>query len=154
MKPAAPYDVSHRISYVHDHGEFAMQKDSRTPTSIQMVIHCGMGVILGALLGLAIIATNPQVFQFIVSSSSPLMNMAVFVSFFSFVVGTGAAMTGYVFTVIELDSLKVKHQRITSGGIGNKEFDTKPENWMTIPIAENISIHILSHRTLADDLQF
>jgi NhaP-type Na+/H+ or K+/H+ antiporter len=87
-----------------------MQKDSRTPTSIQMVIHCGMGVILGALLGLALILTNQNIFQFIASSSSPLMNTGVFLCFFSFVVGTGATMTGYIFTVIELDSLKVKQQ--------------------------------------------
>jgi predicted alpha/beta superfamily hydrolase len=87
-----------------------MQKDSRTPTSIQMAIHCAMGVILGAILGLALILTNPQIFQFIVSSSSPLMNMAVFVGFFSFVVGTGATISGFIFTVIELNSLKVKQQ--------------------------------------------
>jgi predicted alpha/beta superfamily hydrolase len=87
-----------------------MQKDSRTPTSIQMAIHCAMGVILGAILGLVLILTNPQIFQFIVSSSSPWMNTAVFLGFFSFVVGTGATMTGYIFTVIELDSLKMKKQ--------------------------------------------
>jgi NhaP-type Na+/H+ or K+/H+ antiporter len=109
-EPTAPDDVSYRVSYVHCEGAFAMQKDSITPISVQMIIHCGMGVILGALLGLALIATNPQIFQFIVSSSSPLMEMAVFVGFFSFVVGTGATMSGFVFTAIELNALEAKQQ--------------------------------------------
>jgi NhaP-type Na+/H+ or K+/H+ antiporter len=87
-----------------------MRKDSRTPTSIQLVIHCGMGVILGALLGLALILTNPQIFQFIISSSSPLMEMAVFVGFFSFVVGTGATVSGVIFTALELNALEAKRQ--------------------------------------------
>jgi NhaP-type Na+/H+ or K+/H+ antiporter len=107
---SAVHYVSHRISYVHNHGAFAMQKDSRTPTSIQLVIHCGMGVMLGALLGLALIVTNQNIFQFIVSSSSPLMNMAVFVGFFSFVVGTGATVSGVVFTALELNALEAKRQ--------------------------------------------
>jgi type IV secretory pathway TrbL component len=48
--------------------------------------------------------------QFIVSSSSPLMELAVFVGFFSFLVGTGATMSGFIFTAIELNSLEVKRQ--------------------------------------------
>jgi NhaP-type Na+/H+ or K+/H+ antiporter len=87
-----------------------MQKDSRSPTSIQLVIHCAMGVILGAILGLALILIDQNIFQFIVSSSSPLMNTAVFVGFFCFLVGTGATMSGFVFTAIELNSLEVKQQ--------------------------------------------
>jgi len=83
-----------------------MQKDSKTPTSVQLVIHCGMGVILGALLGLALIVTNPQIFQFIVSSPSPLMEMAVVVGFFCFVIGTGATISGFIFTAIEMNSLE------------------------------------------------
>jgi hypothetical protein len=109
-EPAAPHDVSYGVSHVHYEGAVAMQKDSRTSASVQMIIHCGMGAILGALLGLALIATNPQIFQFIVSSSSPLMEMAVFVGFFSFVVGTGATMSGFVFTAIELNALEAKQQ--------------------------------------------
>jgi NhaP-type Na+/H+ or K+/H+ antiporter len=85
-------------------------KDSRTPTSIQLVIHCGMGLMLGAIFGLALILTDQNIFQFIVSSSSPLMNMTIFIGFFSFVVGMGATMSGFIFTAIELNSLKVKEQ--------------------------------------------
>jgi hypothetical protein len=38
------------------------------------------------------------------------MEMAVFVGFFSFVVGTGATMSGFVFTAIELNALEAKQQ--------------------------------------------
>jgi hypothetical protein len=61
---------------------------------------------------LALILIDQNIFQFIVSSSSPLMNVAVFVGFFSFVVGTGATMSGFIFTAIELNSLKAKQQTI------------------------------------------
>jgi hypothetical protein len=67
-----------------------MQKDSRTPSSTQLIIHCAMGAILGALLALALIGTNGHILQLIASSSSPSLSMALFVGFFSFVVGTGA----------------------------------------------------------------
>jgi len=87
-----------------------MQKESRTPTPVQMMIHCIMGAILGALLGLGLIVTDQNIFRFIVSSSSPLMEMVVFVGFFSFVVGTGATISGFVFTVLELNELKAKQQ--------------------------------------------
>jgi hypothetical protein len=87
-----------------------MQKDSRRPLSVQMVIHCAVGMILGALFGLALIITDPNIFKFIVTSESPLMEMAVFVGFFSFVVGIGATISGFFFTTIELDALKAKQQ--------------------------------------------
>ncbi len=69
-----------------------------------------MGVILGAIFGLALIFTHQNIFQFIVSSSSPSMNMALFVGYFSFMVGTGATMSGFFFTVIELNAFKAKQQ--------------------------------------------
>ena len=93
----------------HDHGAFAMQKDSRTSTSVQVIIHCGMGAILGSLLGLALILIDKNIFQFIMGSSSPMMNMAVFVGYFCFVVGTGATITGFFFTAIE-NALEAKQQ--------------------------------------------
>jgi hypothetical protein len=46
---------------------------------LQLSVNSGMGVMLGAILGLALILTDQNIFQFIVSSSSPLTNMAVFV---------------------------------------------------------------------------
>lgn len=87
-----------------------MQKDSRTPTPVQLIVHCGMGAVLGSLLGFALIFTNKNIFQFIATSQSPLMEMAVFVGFFSFVIGMGAAITGFFFTAIELSSLEAKLQ--------------------------------------------
>lgn len=71
-----------------------------------------MGAILGVLLGLALIVTDKNIFQFIVSSSSPLMNMTMFVGFFSFVVGTGATISGFIFTALELNTLEAKPKRV------------------------------------------
>jgi type IV secretory pathway TrbL component len=71
-----------------------------------------MGAILGVLLGLALIVTDKSIFQFIVSSSSPLLNMAMFVGFFSFVVGTGATISGFIFTALELNTLEAKPKRV------------------------------------------
>lgn len=90
---------------------FAMQKDSRIPTSIQMIGHCFMGAILGSLLGLALILTNQNIFQFIATSQSPSMEMAVFVGFFSFIIGIGSTISGFFFIALELNSLKAKQQR-------------------------------------------
>jgi NhaP-type Na+/H+ or K+/H+ antiporter len=87
-----------------------MQKGSRTPTSIQMVIHCGMGVILGAIFGLALIYADKGIFQFIASSPSPFMEMAVVIGFFSFMMGIGATISGFFFTAIELNALQAKQQ--------------------------------------------
>lgn len=75
-----------------------------------MIIHWGMGAILGSLLGLALILADKNIFQFIATSQSPLMETAVFVCFFSFVVGMGAAITGFFFTAIELNALEAKQQ--------------------------------------------
>jgi uncharacterized membrane protein YccC len=94
-----------------------MQKQSKMPTPVQLMIHFGMGAVLGALLALAMILINKDIFQSILSSSSPLMDMAFFVGVLSFAIGTGASMTGFHFTAIELDALakrqtsRVKHRQ-------------------------------------------
>jgi Ni/Fe-hydrogenase subunit HybB-like protein len=87
-----------------------MQKDSRTPSTTQLIIHGAMGAILGVLLALALIGTNGLIFQLIASSSSPSLSMALFVGFFSFVVGTGATISGFIFTATELNALEAKQQ--------------------------------------------
>jgi NhaP-type Na+/H+ or K+/H+ antiporter len=87
-----------------------MQKDSRAPISVQLIIHGAMGAILGALLGLALIITNRHIFQLIDSSSSPSISLALFVGFFAFVVSTGASISGFFFTAIELTALEAKQQ--------------------------------------------
>ncbi len=109
-EPATPYDVSYNVGYGDYDGAFAMQKDSRTPSPAQLIIHCAMGMILGALMALILIVTNRNIFQLIASSSSPSISMAMFVGFFSFVVGTGATMSGFIFTAIELGALEAKQQ--------------------------------------------
>jgi predicted alpha/beta superfamily hydrolase len=87
-----------------------MQKDSRSPTLVQLIIHYAMGAVLGALLALAMIFTHKDIFQFILSSSSPLLDTMMFVGVLSFAIGTGASMTGFIFSAIELDALEAKRQ--------------------------------------------
>ncbi len=82
-----------------------MQENSRIPTSVQLIIHSGMGAILGSLLGFALIFSDKNIFHFIATSSSPLMETAVFIGFLSFVMGIGATLTGFFFTAIELNAL-------------------------------------------------
>jgi NAD/NADP transhydrogenase alpha subunit len=69
-----------------------------------------MGAILGTLLGLALIITNPHIFQLIATSSSPSISMALFVGFFAFVVSTGATISGFIFTAVELAALEARQQ--------------------------------------------
>ncbi len=90
--------------------DIAMQKGSTTPTSAQMIIHCAMGLVLGALMGLVLIVTNQHIFALIATSSAPSGSMALFIGFFSFVVGTGATISGFIFTAIELNALEAKQQ--------------------------------------------
>jgi hypothetical protein len=87
-----------------------IQKDSKIPTPAQLIIHYGMGAVLGALLALAMVLTDEGIFQSIVSSSSPSMDMAMFIGVLSFAIGMGASMTGFIFTVVELDALEAKRQ--------------------------------------------
>jgi NhaP-type Na+/H+ or K+/H+ antiporter len=87
-----------------------MHKDSRSPSFRQLIIHCGMGVVLGALFALALAISNRQLYHLIASSSSPSTSMALFVGFFSFVVGTGATISGFVFTALELAAVEAKQQ--------------------------------------------
>ena len=86
-----------------------MQKKSRTPF-VQMMIHCAMGAILGALLALALMVANRHIFHFIASSSSPLTEMAFFVGFISFVFAIGATLSGFIFTAIELNAVEAKQR--------------------------------------------
>jgi Ni/Fe-hydrogenase subunit HybB-like protein len=87
-----------------------MQKKSTTPSARQVIIHSAMGTILGALLGISLILTNQLISQLIASSSSPSISLAVFIGFFSFVVGTGATISGFIFSAIELNALEAKQQ--------------------------------------------
>jgi len=87
-----------------------MQKDSKMPTPVQLMSHFGMGAVLGALLALAMILINKDMFQSILSSSSPLMDMTFFVGVLSFAIGMGASMTGFGFSAIELHALEAKQQ--------------------------------------------
>jgi len=67
-----------------------------------------MGSVLGALLALSVILTNQNVFHLIATSPSPTADLMLFVGFFSFVVGTGATISGCIFTVIDQNALEAK----------------------------------------------
>lgn len=69
-----------------------------------------MGLTLGALFALVLIVTNQHIFELIASSSSPSGTMALFVGFFAFVIGTGATISGFIFSAIELNALEAKQQ--------------------------------------------
>ncbi len=69
-----------------------------------------MGAILGAVMAVAPIVTNRDIFQLIASSSSPSVSMALLIGFFSFVAGTGATISGFIFTAVELNALEAKRR--------------------------------------------
>ena len=110
-------DANHRRNATLDvvsrlrQGAFAMQKDSRTPSVRQVIVHSAMGSVLGSLLAVSLIITNQNLFHFIAASPSPSTSLALFIGFFSFVIGTGATISGCIFTAIELNALEAK-QRI------------------------------------------
>jgi hypothetical protein len=107
-----PHDVSQNVGRLSS-GAVVMQKDSRSPSFRQLVIHCAMGVVLGALFALALVISNRQIFHLIASSSSPSASMGLFVGFFSSVFAIGATLSGYIFTAVELNGLEAKRQSTT-----------------------------------------
>jgi hypothetical protein len=87
-----------------------MQKNPKTLPVRHVMVHAAMGGVLGALLALSGILTNQNVFQLITTSASPSIDLTIFVGFFSFVVGTGATISGCIFTAIELNELEAKER--------------------------------------------
>ncbi len=61
-------------------------------------------------MAVVLIVTNRDIFQVIASSSSPSVSMALLIGFFSFVVGTSATISGFIFTAVELNALEAKQQ--------------------------------------------
>jgi hypothetical protein len=81
-----------------------MQKDPRTPSFRQMIVHTAMGAVLGALLALALIVTNRHLFELIARFSSPGFPLALLMGVSSFLISAGATLTGLIFTTIEINS--------------------------------------------------
>jgi hypothetical protein len=106
-EPATPHQVSYNVGYIHSiitarlpckkiENTIRPDEKSRTPF-VQMITHCAMGAILGALLALALMVANRHIFHFIASSSTPLTEMAFLVGFISFVFAMGATLSGFIF---------------------------------------------------------
>ncbi len=72
-------------------------------------------------MALVLIVTNRDIFQLIASSSSPSISMALLIGFFSFIVGTGATISGFIFTAIELNALEAKRKLNALTGDGGQE---------------------------------
>jgi hypothetical protein len=73
-----------------------------------------MGAVLGALLALAVIVTNPHLFGLIAHSSSPSFVIMLFVGVSSFLIAAGATISGLIFTTIEINSPRAKQRAISS----------------------------------------
>jgi hypothetical protein len=78
-----------------------MHKDQRTPSFRQLIVHATMGAVLGALLALALIVSNPHVFELIAHSRSPTIFFALFMGVCSFLIAVGATVSGAIFTTTE-----------------------------------------------------
>jgi hypothetical protein len=60
-----------------------------------------MGAVLGALLALALIVTNRDLFEVIAHSHSPTSVLGVLMAGSSFLIAAGATLSGAIFTTIE-----------------------------------------------------
>jgi hypothetical protein len=71
-----------------------------------------MGAVLGALLALALLVTNSDLFRLIAHSPSPGFDIALLMSVFSFLIAAGATFSGFIFTSIEISSQLAKGRTI------------------------------------------
>jgi NhaP-type Na+/H+ or K+/H+ antiporter len=85
-----------------------MHKGSRTPSVRQVMVHTAMGAVLGALLALAAIVTNRHLFELIAHSPSPSFLVMLLIGVCSFLVASGATLSGLIFTTIEINSTSRK----------------------------------------------
>lgn len=89
-----------------------MQQKDPTPSFRQLIIHTLMGAILGAFLALAVIVTNRHLFELVVHFPSPKTLVAVLMSASSFLIATGATLSGFIFTAIENELIARKERAI------------------------------------------
>lgn len=88
-----------------------MHKNSKTPSFRQVIVHTAMGAILGALLGLAVIATNHHLYELIAHSQSPRFLTVLLMGVCSFLIAAGATLSGLIFTTVEINSASGKTTR-------------------------------------------
>jgi hypothetical protein len=90
-----------------------MQKDPRTPSFRQVIVHTAMGAVLGAMLALALIVTNRHLFELIAHSPSPRFFVALLMGVSSSLIAAGATFSGLIFTTAELTSRPAKRRAIS-----------------------------------------
>jgi hypothetical protein len=78
-----------------------MQKDPRLPSFRQVIVHTAMGAVLGALLALALLATNRDLLKLIAHSPSPGFDVVLFMSVFSFLIAAGASFSGLILRALK-----------------------------------------------------
>src|SRR5262249_58348963 len=91
-----------------------MHKDPKTPSFRQVIVHTAMGVVLGALLALALIVTNRHLFELIAHFPSPGFPLALLIGVSSFLIAAGATLSGLLFTTVEMNSPPAKRRAISS----------------------------------------
>lgn len=81
-----------------------------------------MGALLGALLALALLTTNSEVFKMMAHSPSPMFDVAFFIGVFSFMIAAGASFSGFILSTIEIESQLAKRRGI-SPRINRRDFE-------------------------------
>jgi hypothetical protein len=90
-----------------------MHEDPKTPSFRQVIVHTAMGVVLGALLALALIVTNRHLFELIAHFPSPGFPLALLMGVSSFLIAAGATLSGLLFTTVEINSSPAKRRAIS-----------------------------------------
>jgi hypothetical protein len=86
---------------------------NKEPSLGQLIVHTAMGAVLGVLLAFALILTNRQLFELIAHSPSPRFLMAVLLSISTSLIAAGATLSGFIFTIIEINSPPAKRRAIS-----------------------------------------
>jgi NhaP-type Na+/H+ or K+/H+ antiporter len=97
---------------MYRHWCFVMQKDPKMPSFRQVIIHTAMGAVLGALLALALIATNRHLFELIAHSPSPRFLVALLMGVSSSLIAAGATFSGLIFMTAEMNPRPAKQRAI------------------------------------------
>jgi hypothetical protein len=90
-----------------------MHEDPKTPSFRQVIVHTAMGVVLGALLALALIVTNRHLVELSAHFPSPGFPLALLMGVSSFLIAAGATLSGLLFTTVEINSSSAKRRAIS-----------------------------------------
>jgi NhaP-type Na+/H+ or K+/H+ antiporter len=90
-----------------------MEKDSRKPSFWQVIVHTAMGAVLGALLGLALVATNRHLSGLIAHSQSRIFLLALLMGVCSSLIAAGATLSGLIFMTAEMNATPAKRRAVS-----------------------------------------